>query len=188
MARGTLVRPASERQVAFMRKLLDTKAVSALALGNAEAALAQGMDARNASGWIDLLLTLPDAPRAGEVTEEGFYLTAEGVVCRVQRSGAGRLYALRLVVHDAGTEDAKGEFVYEGGLVNRLTCDMRLDPAVAAAQGLAMGVCVYCATRLEDPLSCEIGMGPTCCKRHTGMTQRQYRAAQAAPIVPAVVE
>jgi hypothetical protein len=71
--------------------------------------------------------------------------------------------------------------------------DVRGDPARAALEAIeAAGIvparetyarelqeCWACGTHLSDDLSREVLIGPDCCKRRLGMTQRQYRAELA---------
>jgi hypothetical protein len=71
--------------------------------------------------------------------------------------------------------------------------DVRGDPARAALEAIeAAGIiparetyarelqqCWACGTELTDDLSREVLIGPDCCKRRLGMTQRQYRAELA---------
>jgi len=93
--------------------------------------------------------------------EPGMYLL-DGIAIKVQpaRSDPSRCYAKRLA-----TGTGKGTFVYEAGLIRRLTPDMRMTPADAAEFGKVWGVCCVCGALLTDPESIAQGIGPVCITR-----------------------
>lgn len=99
---------------------------------------------------------------ANPVTEVGMYLNGEGVVYRVKRSQAGRLYASRYVPE----AQARGDrFVYEGGAVYRLDATMRMTLEQAKALGAQYAQCCVCGRDLSAEESVEAGIGPVCAGR-----------------------
>lgn len=105
---------------------------------------------------------------ADTVTEPGFYLLGEQVY-KVKRSQAGHLYAMLRV---------PGGWEYQRGAITRLTATHKVTPEVAAQYGAATGICIFCNAELDDAdgLGKRVGVGPVCCRRHLGMTQRQLAA------------
>lgn len=118
------------------------------------------------------------APVAAEPVEPGFYRDGEAVY-RVQANRAKtNVYAKVLT--------ASGGWEYAPGAIRRLTAEMRLTVEEAAAYGRETGRCVCCGEVLgagNDPVQAElsvtVGIGPSCVKKHFGMTQRQYLARMA---------
>ncbi len=107
-----------------------------------------------------------DARPAGEpaherITRDGWYKVGD-VIYKVQKAvhGSGNLYAKRLDVPVPGV--ARGEWVYEPGMVNRLTDEQRLTPEQAAEFGRLYGVCGVCGRTLTDEDSIDAGIGPVC--------------------------
>lgn len=188
--RGQLAKPskpASEKQIALLEKLL------AEVLGLIEvpetATPDESDDVRNAriyktvmepeqrqhltleaaSNMIDAAMAmLPRLRRAAaraavealQVTD-GFYYFDDEVV-KVQRAvhGSGQLYAKRLVV-----VDYKGVWEYAPGLVRQLRPEHKLTLEQAAAFGKLYGVCAVCGATLTNETSIELGIGPVCRSR-----------------------
>jgi hypothetical protein len=99
---------------------------------------------------------------APPITQDGWYKVGDDIF-KVQKAvhGSGQLYAKRLVVSGPG----EAEWVYEPGMVRRLTADQRLSVEDAAAFGRLYGICAVCGTTLTDESSIERGIGPVCIKR-----------------------
>jgi hypothetical protein len=149
-------KPASDKQVAFLTTLASERVYE----GATEFATLTSAEASNLIGQ------LLQAPRKSStstsyerITEEGVYQNAEGDIFRVQRSReSGNLYAKRLDIFEGG-------FVYEAGLLRKITPSDRLGVEQAKALGVQYGFCVVCGILLTDPKSVEQGIGPVCIKR-----------------------
>ena len=102
---------------------------------------------------------------ATEPMTPGFYMI-ETTVYKVKRSQAGNLYAVRRT--ETGWE-------YAPGAIRNLTVAHKITPEVAAEHGIATGICIFCNAELDDAdgLGKRVGVGPVCCRKHLGMTQRQ---------------
>lgn len=93
---------------------------------------------------------------------EGFHIL-DGTVYKVQRSGAGNLYAKRLVPSTTGK---KGRFEYAPGEVKALSAATHVaDAEAAAAAGRRFGFCIRCGALLTDPKSIDRGIGPICAEK-----------------------
>jgi len=99
---------------------------------------------------------------ANPVTEVGMYRDADGIVYRVKRSQAGRLYASRYVPEAQARAD---RFVYAGGAVYRLSASDRLTLEDAKALGAQYAQCCVCGRDLSASESVEAGIGPVCAGR-----------------------
>ena len=137
------------------------------------AQLDAGMTGRQAGTWLDFLFAQPDKPVEGAVSEPGLY-AADGKYFKVVANKAGtRLYA-KVLVTDAG--NGRGTYLYDAGAIRTLTATDKLTPEGIAAAGLAIGHCLNCGERLEDPISIAIGLGTTCGPRIMG--KEAYSAAK----------
>ena len=161
-------RPVTAKQVAFIKRLVDERDVTAI-LPQVEAArdavMAQRFSTRQASALIDALLVQPRAAREpGEqaVFEEGFY-SRDGETYKVVASqSTGHLYAKRLVLE----ADGGMEWVYAPGVVPTLTAAHRITAEQAAHLGQITGRCVFCSRTLTDERSIAVGYGPVCADHH----------------------
>lgn len=169
--------PASDKQVAFAVKLLAEKETSVV-LTEAQV---RGLGPKGCSALIDTLMALPRraTPKAGaapstQVTQDGMYRTPDGEIIKVQVAvhGSGSLYAKRLVKLDVPKivrgKERTHEFVYEAGLINRISPAMKMTLEDAKAWGRLYGACCVCGTTLTDDSidgSIERGIGPVCGKR-----------------------
>lgn len=151
-------RPASEKQLGFLRSLITQKGYPV-----DEDKVAK-LGARDASELIDILQKLPDAdqlaPAAeGEALADGMYLM-DGEVYKVQHAvhGSGRQYAKKL----AGNATDGFAFAFAPGAVRKLTADHRMTLEDAAEFGKIYGTCCRCAAPLTDERSIERGYGPIC--------------------------
>lgn len=155
-------RPASEKQIAFIGRLVASKDLSSLP-ENMQDELRQIADeshddmpdVRKASEIIDHLLGLPDPVDPDAVNEPGMYRNSDGIF-RVQESQIGRLYAKEL------TNEG---LVYAPGAVRRLKASDRMSVEDAAATGAELHRCIVCAAELTDPKSIARGIGPVCAGR-----------------------
>ncbi len=148
---------ATEKQVAFILKLAAERGVPA------QRELVEALTKAKASEHISTLLEMPKiaaAAPAKTLVEHGFY-SYQGDIVKVQeaRNGSGRVYAKRL---DAAT----GSFNYEGGLVGKLTAEMKLTAEAAAEFGKLYGICACCGRDLTDETSIALGIGPVCRSKH----------------------
>lgn len=171
-------RPASDKQFAFLKKLLHDKAMENDQREAIVFDMEQGLSSKGASQWIDIMLRFPRAtapvldldvtPRA-HVSEPGFYKTDEGDVFKVVTSQFGRLYAKQTT--------ARG-LVYVEGAMKLLFADQKMTGEEIAAHGVANRYCVVCSTEFEDPTSKHIGIGPTCGVNQLG--KDRYKALRAS--------
>jgi len=171
---------ASEKQVAFLTKLIGEKNWEDLAGGN-DAALIRSVqagepvDRRQASSTIDWLMSLSRKAPAGQPVdlEDGMYFK-DGVILKVYHTvhGANQQVAKRLctdviaAAKEAGTldqlaADDKWEYLGKRGLAG-LTATHRMSLEQAKELGAVYGVCVRCAATLTNEVSIEAAMGPVC--------------------------
>lgn len=174
-AGSAAVKPASEKQVAFLTKLVtertpesddDTRRMYV------ELVVAKG--SREVSKEIDRLLALPKPaapPKASSVDapparphlplEMGMYKSAEHGFIRVYPARSGGHLLAKKLIEDA---DAASGFAFQYlGLASRfVTPADKLSFEEAAAFGVQFGVCCVCAATLTDPESVSLGIGPIC--------------------------
>lgn len=157
---------ATEKQVAFIRRLIGERELTAktatyfdVALTSCEATLTRHL----ASTMIDYLLKLPKpqaAPKTqaapDETVEDGIYVH-DGVFVKVVKAvhGSGKPYAKRFDVTNLA-------WVYAPGLVQRLSTGERVTKEQAAEFGALYGKCVRCGRTLTNEASIEQAMGPVC--------------------------
>lgn len=158
--------PATERQVDYLRSLLDTRVIDAAKRDDLLARIADGtLDRDRASRAIDMLRVAPKvmARKVAPSLEVGMY-RKDGEIYRVHRSReTGNLYAKRLVLDLLAKREIT--FAYAKGAIMFLTEDDRMSLSEAKAFGVETGVCCVCGTFLTDPKSVEAGIGPVCAKR-----------------------
>lgn len=162
---------ATEKQIGFLRKLMDERE-----LPYTEDVLAK-LGKRDASALIDTLLKTPKpvktpaapAPRprstSPEVTEGMYRNPQTGEIFKVQRAvhGSGHPYAKVLVVEtDEETGEHFASFEMARGMVYRLKAEWKLTLEEAKAFGALYGTCCVCARTLTDEKSIEAGIGPIC--------------------------
>ena len=144
-----MTNPVSERQVAFIERLLTERVWE-------QPVEFAGLSSKGASELIEQLLS---APKSGKVvSKHGIYQTEDGHIYRVQPSQqTGRFYAKKLVV--------SGGWEYESGAIYRLKEEQRMTLEQAKAFGMATGLCCVCGRFLTDQESVEKGIGPVCIKK-----------------------
>lgn len=161
---------ATEKQLAFLRKLMDERSLS-----YEEETLAK-LSKRDASSLIDTLIKTPKskapaAPRtpSAEITE-GMYRNPEtGEIFKVQRAvhGSGHLYAKRLWVEkDEETGETYAEFVMARGVIFKLRPEWKMTFEDAKAFGALYGVCCSCSLDLTNEDSIFNGYGRKCASNH----------------------
>jgi hypothetical protein len=159
----THYRPASDKQIAFVVKLLAEKNLAlipelALAIQDSLESSAP-LPMQSASAAIDALMALPSLPRVhedGNAVGEGYYFV-EGLIYKVQAAkSSGNLYAK--VFSESGYE-------YAPGAMRLMASAQRLTLDQAAEAGVKTGRCVVCARLLTDPESVAAGIGPICAGR-----------------------
>lgn len=158
MTTTTFIRPATDRQVAFIKKL-----ARELEMPEQDTA---SLSTRDASAIIDQLMSASKV-RAAEakrrervVVEPGMY-KVKGVIYRVQKArGHDGVYGKRLVQDEYGVR-----FEYDCSAMFKITPEDRMSLDEAKAFGLEFGVCCVCSAVLTDPKSIAAGIGPVCGSR-----------------------
>ena len=147
-------RPASEKQIEFIKSLAASKGVEVDT---------ENMGAKQASAKIDELKTLADAPKTKVANrpelEDGMYQTGDDIF-KVQHAvnGSGRQYAKKLVNY--GNNEFGFEFA--PGMVGKLKAENRMTREQAEEFGKLYGTCCVCGRTLTDEKSIERGVGPVC--------------------------
>jgi len=155
-------RPISPAQIKFVKSLLDQRDVPAelvQAMGDWE----NEFTTRNASTTIDLLKSLPWAPKADEAPadeladEPGMY-EVDGTIFHVKSNRSKtNVYAMELV---------GDEYVYAGSIrKNKITKAHRITIERARELSGLRGQCIRCLRTLSDPKSIERSMGKWCSDR-----------------------
>lgn len=75
------------------------------------------------------------------------------------------------------TDEGRASFVYQPGLMSRLTADMRLTADEARAFGRQHSICCACGQLLEDDRSIAAGYGPYCAEKYGWTYPTQAEAA-----------
>ncbi len=157
MSTTTATRPASEKQLALIARLVSEKQLTDAQLEDVAAATSS----RDASRVIDRLFAAPRKPQAvAAKAEPGFYRQGEEFIQVVTTRDGQRTYAKRLVV-DGGS----ASWQYAPGVGRTLA---GLEPATleqAQAFGMRFGVCMVCCRTLTNPKSIEAGIGPVCASK-----------------------
>lgn len=149
---------ATEKQVAFLKKLIDEKDWTSSQLAAPVQMFLSGetVNRKKASDMIDQMMKLPSTkkPAAKVDVEEGFYVLGDQV-WKVQKSlSSSGKYAKRL------TEN--GNFVYVAGGVAKLANAEKLTLDKAKHLGKLYGMCMICGRTLTDENSIAQGIGPIC--------------------------
>jgi len=181
-----MIRPASEKQLYWIEKLVDEKDIAEDLRETIKLELSAGViSSRGASVYLDTLFAARRRPEpvlvevaANPVTEEGFYQLGDNVYRVVTSRTSGRLYAKLATARGWDYEGGKG-------MMRRLTADMKMTGEQIAAFGVTHGFCLNCSTGLADPISVHIGLGTSCGPKILG--SEDYKARRkAAKLVPAV--
>lgn len=163
------VRLASDKQLAFIRKLLGEKDLTGTAFTAWTDETPASLDSKTASASIDSLLALPRKQVARQATSTvelaaGAY-RVEGRIVRVYLGQQSRkMLAQELVDPTARTRDEAWKYL---GMASRFVpADahrMTVDECEQASAGTEdHGWCCVCGRELDDPKSVARGIGPVC--------------------------
>lgn len=178
---ATAARPASDKQVALIVRLLAekpswTERLNGLVwerafdiLGNQGSDDPKFVSSREASAVIDALFKVPsgsaDKPQAAK---PGYYVRgaedAREVLVVVENRAKTGTYAKRLEISTGGLKTT-ARWEYAPGVGRTLAGLEPLTVEEAARLGHMHGVCVICARSLTDPDSVQRGIGPVCAAR-----------------------
>lgn len=165
MTTSTMTRPASDKQVELIERLLAEREITADGPYGGESTETiirnAAADIREASNVIACLFR---APRKAGATRPapGIYVLGEEIV-KVQPNKAGtNTYAKRLM---PSGNSKRGTWEYVPGLIDRLAGATPATAEDMAAYGHRTGTCGICGALLTDPESIERGIGPICASR-----------------------
>jgi hypothetical protein len=174
----SLTAPATEKQMYWITKLVDEKAISAELRAEIKDGIHAGFISKtNAGKYLDTLFdkSIPNlklgAQKELTMVDVGFYKDGEGVVWTVVKAkgNPNKRYAKKVT--------GKG-FIYVAGAINNLTEDMKMSVADIQAYGMETGICANCAALLTDPISIHIGLGTQCGPKLMG--KESYSEAKKA--------
>ncbi len=195
--------PATEKQLAYLKALLEDRPKWASYTAELAEAVTQGLTKRSASYWIGEAKKVNAEPKAdGSPTptgasympeiEDGIYKDDGGTFWKVYHTihGNNTQVAKKLIIIPTGINEAGNQtYTYEFEYVGRrglkgLTAEMRLDEAAAKAFGMIYGFCVF-GHPLNRDESLHVGYGPTCAKNNgwwypTKAELRKLREAETA--------
>lgn len=161
-------KPATEKQVAFLTKLVGEKEAPEPFVEQLIASVDAGLTSRDASSAIDYLLQLPRKANAQQ-PEVGVYVLEDGTVVKAQQNRAKtNTYTMRWVVIggerlvDATEDRVHGEWEYAPELKARIVGARKMTLDEAKDFILRYGQCVRCSRRLKAADSVERGIGPVC--------------------------
>lgn len=165
----TTFKAASEKQVAFITKLVGEKALSPevaqVVETSMELSAKDELSVRSASQLIDYLMNQPRKSNAAGVAPnapEGMHKVGDQIFkVQVAVHGSGNKYAKELIRN----EDGEWSFAYAPGAIRRLGEDTKMTLEEAKAFGALYGTCCVCGRTLTDEVSIENGIGPVCGKR-----------------------
>lgn len=174
---------ATEKQVAFIKRLLDERVVDDEYVHWLLCQIESGdLMSSGASVEIAVLMGKPkknssvraQAHKPNVEAVEGFY-TYEGNTYEVKTSKTGHKYAMLLVVKEIGTcggceacdgenacKKVKASWKYEQGAMKNFQKFVRMTVEQAAEFGHKFGVCMCCGRTLTNPESIARGIGPIC--------------------------
>lgn len=152
-------RMASEKQEAFIQKLIGERDTDQL--GPDELLLARKREHtfNEARTIIDVLLQLPVVDRD---PPEGIHFINDTVYkVQVAHQGSGKKYAKKLIV---GSEQGADGWLYVGRdkTFHQLSDDTLMTLEQAKKFGRLYGMCCVCGATLTDETSIERGIGPIC--------------------------
>jgi len=153
---ATATRPASEKQVALIRRMTNDRQVPDCFVLDEH--VLDELDTRQASRLIDTLFQYPYKPRPQVQLEPGMYRVDDRLF-RVYKARSGsHLLAKELVNREAG----RYGFEYRGGAGRFVKTENRMTLEEAKAWGAQYGTCCVCGALLTDPESVAAGIGPVC--------------------------
>jgi hypothetical protein len=191
MATTTKIRPASPKQIDFLRDLANGRQAKKLdGTYDPGTSVAQAIEitGRTVDSWlaefaagtkavspaIDRLLVAPRMPKAGGPAKAalppvGLYVTdADGVIRKVYTTQTGRTAAKRLIVQETESGDFKGRFEFEKGAQYKLAEALAAGSAHALTEdeakafGKMYAFCCNCGIDLNEDRSIAAGYGPVC--------------------------
>jgi hypothetical protein len=124
----------------------------------------------------------PQVDADAKVTEPGFYAHGDKVYRVVSNKAGTRLYAKPVTGHGFDFEGGRGAMAF-------LRAGHQLTPKQVRLHGVSTGVCANCSTRLEDPISIDLGLGTHCGPAILGREsyKAHRKASLAKPEVAAAV-
>lgn len=178
----TQEQPASEKQVTFLRTLLEDREHPFTDIEKVLAGLAASRKA--ASETITALLAAPKRAGAPKASEKNPYVNeakrgdvhvVDGTYYRIHvAQQSGRPYAAKATVFAEAEWAADGSLVNPGqvrwdlakGMIFKLTPDTMATPDQAAAFGKLVGRCCFCSHAIDTPESTQAGYGPVCAAKY----------------------
>lgn len=156
---ATATRPATDKQVALIDRLLGERSSFTNEAQERFARDSAATDARFASSLIDRLLAAPRR-QALPAAQPGYYIDGDTVYRVVANKAGTGTYAKRMEI-----EDGKGRWVYAPGAGSQLAAMSPLTVEEAARLGHEHGVCMVCGRELTNAASVQAGIGPVCASR-----------------------
>lgn len=174
---------ATEKQVAFIARLLDEKdlfksptfwdATNAMDKDEFDTYIqhikdqAKNITKARAKDIIDALIALPN--KGQENLEPGVYETSEGIFVVKYNRTKTNLYAKKMIEINAQRATEAGErveieFEYESGAIHRIKASDKMPLDRAKALTIRYGRCINCGRHLKAAESVERGIGPICIK------------------------
>lgn len=147
--------PASEKQLAFVGKLMGEKVVPDGFV------LPEDPTGKEASAAIELLLKAPRKVAETPLVQTGYYLLGDQVYVVVKSRQSERRYAKKQVL----IPGKQCQWNYEPGGIAKLAAALPLTLTEAAQFGHMHGYCLCCGRNLSDPKSVTAGIGPVCAKK-----------------------
>lgn len=169
--KGTFDQPATEKQVAYIASLRDSRGLEPLAFAGTK---------KQASTEIERLMALPKAKATTKASSSPIEEPADGIYIvrgEGQFYSEAQVFKVYKMVHGSGRQGLKrleivageqqgentGKFVYVGLASKHLPKDAeRLSLEEAKTFGTLYGVCVRCGATLTDEESKAAGIGPIC--------------------------
>jgi Family of unknown function (DUF6011) len=180
--------PATEKQIAFIKSLLEQRQFTEeVAAHIAALVAADTMTKSEASKRIEWMLAQPKSEKPktayGPPPPEGMH-KVEGKIFKVYKTRNGHVVAAEL-----REIDGAWGFEYQGkrGLKG-LSDSTRMPAEEAKAFGKTYGICVRCAAQLTDERSIFAGYGPVCAKNEGWHYPSMDEAMEGLGILPSIPE
>lgn len=158
-------RPASEKQISYVKSLLATRAIPDISQALWDGVVVEDLTAAQASRAIDTLSSYPRRAESQDEPQDGIYIDET----------TDRIYKVYKMVHGSGRQgvkvlesrgDTSGQFVYQGLAVRNLPkTARRMTLDEAKEYGRIYGFCIRCGATLTDEMSISEGIGPVCGQR-----------------------
>lgn len=167
------LRPASQKQFDFIKSLISQKELDNEGLEFVAKARAKAVDgklvATEASDLIEYLMAQPAKLNNETSVATGVYQDSRGRFFRVY---LGQQSGVMLVKAIIAGQDLRGAWTdvsydYLGAASKHLPEDAtRLPLEEVGRLGMAVGECLICGRRLDDPESVDRGIGPVCASKY----------------------